>query len=140
MTLFYCPCSPPLHALSFKRVGRRAHPDDDGLANAAESLGGRNPLLWDNIYIGAADWSPNGGLQLTVFGQVGQNYDLQAATNLTHWITLKGFACTNSPTQVIDDTPRNSACCFIASGLCLSTWPFSSELACVRNGLPERRC
>jgi uncharacterized repeat protein (TIGR03803 family) len=49
----------------------------------------------------------NGGFQLSVYGQIGQAYTLQASTNLVNWVSILGFTCTNSPMYVVDPAARN---------------------------------
>jgi len=50
---------------------------------------------------------PNGTFQAVFYGVVGSNYTLQASTSLTNWGSLFSFACTNSPTPVVDTTATN---------------------------------
>jgi hypothetical protein len=49
----------------------------------------------------------NGGFRIAVFGQIGQDYTLQASTNLLNWVSLFTFTCTNSPTYVVDAAADN---------------------------------
>jgi hypothetical protein len=50
---------------------------------------------------------PNGAFQAAFYGVVGSNYTLWASTSLTNWGSLFSFACTNSPTPVVDTTATN---------------------------------
>ena len=45
---------------------------------------------------------PNGSFSFEFYGTLGSNYTLQASTSLTNWGSLFSFACTNSPTIVLD--------------------------------------
>ena len=49
----------------------------------------------------------NGSFQMAFYGTVGSNYQLQVSTSLTNWIPLFSFACTNSPTSLLDITATN---------------------------------
>ena len=51
-------------------------------------------------------FDPDGGFLLAVTGQAGQNYTLQASTNLVNWLSIFGFICTNSPMQVEDPAAK----------------------------------
>ena len=82
-------------------------PDGDGLTNLQEFQAARNPLIWDNLYIVSAQRLTNGSFEVAVMGKVGNNYSLQATTNLANWTTVRQFPCTNVPTYVIDDTASN---------------------------------
>jgi len=50
---------------------------------------------------------PNGTFSLAFYGELGSNYTLQASTGLTNWAPLFSFACTNSPTSVLDTGATN---------------------------------
>ncbi len=49
----------------------------------------------------------NGAFQMTFYGAIGSNYQLQASTALTNWVPLFTFPCTNTPTTVLDITATN---------------------------------
>ncbi|MGA2556269.1 MAG: LamG-like jellyroll fold domain-containing protein, partial [Verrucomicrobiota bacterium] len=57
--------------------------------------------------LASAGFSSDGTFQLMAYGQTGQAYTLQASTNLTSWISLLTFTCTNSPMSVADPTAKN---------------------------------
>jgi len=77
--------------------------------------GGGDTIFIDNVRVvtpmqlgvSSANLSGNGAFQLSVSGQIGQAYTLQASTNLTSWISLLTFTCTNSPMPVADPTAKN---------------------------------
>jgi hypothetical protein len=50
----------------------------------------------------AISFSANTGCLLWVYGQINQIYTLQASPNLTNWVSILTFTCTNIPTPVID--------------------------------------
>jgi hypothetical protein len=50
-----------------------------------------------------ACWAlPGGMFQMEVFGEIGRDYALQGSTNLVNWTPIQNFACTNSPTTLLD--------------------------------------
>jgi hypothetical protein len=49
----------------------------------------------------------NGSFEFAFYGAVGSNYTLQASSSLTNWTSLFSFACTNSPTVVLDASATN---------------------------------
>jgi hypothetical protein len=49
----------------------------------------------------------DGTFEFAFYGAVGSNYTLQASTSLTDWTSLFSFACTNSPTVVLDTSATN---------------------------------
>jgi len=57
--------------------------------------------------ISSGGFSTNGGFQITVNGQIGQAYTLQASTNLVNWVSILNFTCTNSPMYVVDTQAKN---------------------------------
>jgi hypothetical protein len=57
--------------------------------------------------VAGAGVSASGAFLLSVTGQIGQVYTLQASTNLTSWVSVLTFTCTNSPTLVADPTAKN---------------------------------
>lgn len=58
-------------------------------------------------WIEDAQYLTNGTFQMAVYGTIGRTYFLQASTDLTNWITLFSFTCTNSPTIVVDTASKN---------------------------------
>ena len=68
---------------------------------------GRNPLVWDNLHFVGCQHLLDGRLRLTVFGQVGHNYTLQASTNLVNWTPVLAFACTISTMDVFDPEAKS---------------------------------
>jgi hypothetical protein len=82
-------------------------PDHDGLTNLQEYLLGKNPRAFDNLRFGPCQRLPDGGFQLTVFGEMGRNYTLQASTNLVNWVPLFNFACTNWTMYLADPFATN---------------------------------
>jgi hypothetical protein len=86
-----------------------------------------------------AGFTANGGFHLSVYGQVGQTYTLLASTNLTSWISLLTFVCTNQPTTVVDPTAGNFKMRFyrLVQGTVLApvTLGFSSARPWTTNGL-----
>jgi hypothetical protein len=48
-----------------------------------------------------------GTFEFAFYGAVGSNYTLQASASLTNWTSLFSFACTNSPTVVVDTSATN---------------------------------
>jgi hypothetical protein len=59
------------------------------------------------LAITAAGLLLNGNFELEVNGNLGQTYMLQASTNLTDWVTVLTFTCTNSPMVVADPDAGN---------------------------------
>ena len=49
----------------------------------------------------------SGSFQMAFYGTVGSNYQLQVSTSLTNWVPLFSFACTNTPTSLLDTTATN---------------------------------
>jgi hypothetical protein len=49
----------------------------------------------------------DGTFEFAFYGAVGSNYTLQASASLTDWTSLFSFACTNSPTVVLDTSATN---------------------------------
>lgn len=82
-------------------------PDHDGLTNLLEYQRGSLPFVFDNLRIGPAQYLPDGRFQLTVFGEIGRSYVLEASTNLVVWTAMFNFTCTNSPTYVVDVAAKN---------------------------------
>ena len=54
------------------------------------------------LAITAAGRLLTGDFELAFQGNLGQTYMLQASTNLTDWVTVLTFTCTNSPMVVVD--------------------------------------
>jgi len=78
------------------------NPAGDGLSNLQKYLLGRNPLIWDNLHFVGCEYQSDGQFKLSIFGQIGSNYTLQASTDLVNWASMLNFNCTNSPTVVAD--------------------------------------
>jgi hypothetical protein len=74
----------------------------DGISNLQKYLTGMNPLIWDNLHFIGCESQSDGRFNLTIFGQAGSNYTLQASTDLVNWASVLNFTCTNSPTIVVD--------------------------------------
>jgi len=51
--------------------------------------------------------SVNGQVSLTLYGNVGQSYNLLASTDLVHWTNVAVFICTNSSMVVVDPFSSN---------------------------------
>ena len=57
--------------------------------------------------LSSGGFNTSGGFHLSVYGQTGQAYTLQASTNLVNWVSILNFTCTNSPTYVVDPAAKN---------------------------------
>jgi hypothetical protein len=79
----------------------------DGISNLQKYLSGKNPLIWDNLHFTGCQRLPDRRIKLSLFGKVGQNYTLQASTNLFSWVPLFTFVCTNSTLDVFDTNASN---------------------------------
>jgi len=55
----------------------------------------------------APEFLPDGSCTLYVYGAQGAPYRLEASTNLTDWVQIVDFACTNSPTEVLDPQAKD---------------------------------
>ena len=65
------------------------------------------------LAIAAAGHLLNGDFQLALHdGNLGETYMLQASTNLTDWVTVLTFTCTDSPMYVVDPDAGNHPCRF----------------------------
>jgi hypothetical protein len=84
------------------QFGFREDPDYFGLDDISVSA-----ISAPALRLACAGFSTVSGCQLYAFGQIGQAYTLQASTDLTHWVSLRTFACTNSPTCVVDPTANS---------------------------------
>ena len=62
--------------------------DQDGLTNLQEYQRGSSPFVFDNLRIGPAQYLLDGRFQLTVFGEIGRSYVLEASTTLVTWTPL----------------------------------------------------
>lgn len=82
-------------------------PAGDGLSNLQKYLLGRNSLVWDNLHFVGWQYLPDGRFKLTIFGQTGHNYTLQATTNLVDWVPVTSFVCTNGVMDVFDPAATN---------------------------------
>ncbi len=79
----------------------------DGVSNLQKYLLGKNPLIWDNLHVVGGQCLSNGRSNVTIFGQVGHNYTLQASTDLVNWVPVLTFGCTNAKMDVPDPTAMN---------------------------------
>jgi hypothetical protein len=59
------------------------------------------------LAITAAGRLMSGDFQLAFNGNLNQTYTLQASTNLTDWVMVSTFTCTNSPMVVVDPGSGN---------------------------------
>ena len=82
--------------------------DHDGVSNLEEFLRGSDPAVFDNLRILSVRLLNGGGVELSVFGEAGKSYALEASTNLVTWSVLRAFTCTNVPTVVVDGTAQAS--------------------------------
>ena len=80
--------------------------DLDGLTNLQEFLAGKSPGVFDNLQILHARRLSGGDFELSVFGEPGKSYALEASTNLVKWDAIRAFTCTSSPTVVVDTTAK----------------------------------
>ena len=60
-----------------------------------------------SLRLASAGFSTNNGFQVSIYGQIGQAYTLQASTNLVNWVSISNFTCTNSPVYVVDPAAKN---------------------------------
>jgi hypothetical protein len=94
---------------------------------------------WSSPQLLPDGFATNGGFKLYVYGTIGQTYTLEASTNLTNWLPLLTFVCTNSPTLVVDSAAGNFNHRFyrLAQGNLLSsiTLGFGSARPLTTNGL-----
>lgn len=81
--------------------------DHDGLTNLQEFLVGKAPGTFDNLQILYCHRLNTGDVELSVFGELGKIYALEASTNLMVWTAIRAFSCTNQPTVVADSTAKN---------------------------------
>ena len=87
---------------SVLRFGFRNDPRYFGLDDVTVTIVPTPPLR-----VTALGFATNGAFQLAVDGLPGQTYTLQASTDLTHWSSLLGFTCANSPAYVADSVAGN---------------------------------
>jgi hypothetical protein len=73
------------------------------------------------LLLSSAGFNTNGEFQLSINGQIGQAYTLQASTNLMSWVNILNFTYTNPPMYVVDPQVNNYSCRFyrIAQGTLL---------------------
>ncbi len=84
-------------------------PDHDGMNNLREYQTGSNPLVYDSLRFLTWQMQTNGTYLMTVLGTPGQRYALLASTNLSNWVPILTFTCTNFPTVVMDPAASNYA-------------------------------
>lgn len=82
-------------------------PDGDGMTNFQEWRAGLNPVVFDAVRFLAQRRLASGAMELTVLGRLGQRYALFASTNLTDWLPIQNFACTNLPLLLLDGAATN---------------------------------
>ncbi len=63
-------------------------------------------------WLGDGQYLPDGSFQLTVHGDAGLSYTLQASTNLVDWVPLQSFVSTNGTMTVVDSAATNFTCWF----------------------------
>jgi hypothetical protein len=59
------------------------------------------------ILLARGQFLPDGCFRLEAYGVIGEDYTLQASTNLVNWVRLLDFICTNAPTYVVDPEAMN---------------------------------
>jgi hypothetical protein len=59
------------------------------------------------FHLGASVTMPNGLRQITLFGEAGRYYTIQASTNLGAWIDLTNFFSPTSVVRVVDTQATN---------------------------------
>ena len=60
-------------------------------------------------YFGECHYLGGTNFQMEVYGAEGRDYTLQASTNLVNWVGILNFACTDTPTIVVDAASQNYA-------------------------------
>jgi hypothetical protein len=65
------------------------------------------PPDWDIVHFADGQYLVDGRMKLTISGKAGHNYTLFASTNLTDWIPLFGFGCTNDTMDLFDPDATN---------------------------------
>ena len=114
-------------------------PDHDGMNNLQEYQTGSNPLIYDSLRFLTWQMQTNGTYRMTVLGTLGQRYALLASTNLSNWVPILTFTCTNFPTVVMDPAVGNYAHRFYLIGPLTSVPPprlgFGSAQPLSSNGL-----
>jgi len=65
------------------------------------------PARFSNEGDEAPEFLPDGSCRLYVYGVPEARYRLEASTNLTDWVQLVDFGCTNSPTELLDPQARD---------------------------------
>ena len=94
-------------SLTAPGAGLTDDPDHDGMNNLQEFQTGSNPLVYDSLRFLSWQMQTNGTYLMSMLGTVGQRYALLASTNLTDWVPMLNFTCTNIPTVLVDTASRN---------------------------------
>jgi hypothetical protein len=94
--------APAIGNFTFNTASRGQMAEVD-LSVAAPGVGG----VPTNPSFASAQRMRSGQFQLTVNGNVGQSYTLQASTDLVNWTHVTIFVCTNSPTVINDPVSTN---------------------------------
>jgi len=97
-------------------AGPSDDPDHDGLNNLQEYQTGSNPLIYDSLRFLTWQMQTNGTCRMTILGTLNQRYALLASTNLSEWVPILTFTCTNFPTVVLDPAAGNYAARFYLIG------------------------
>jgi hypothetical protein len=103
-------------SLTSPGAGPADDPDGDGLTNYQEWQAGLNPLVFDAVRFLAQRRLPGGAMELTALGRLGQSYAVFTSTNLTDWLPVQNFTCTNLPTVLMDFTSTNGGLRFYRFG------------------------
>jgi uncharacterized repeat protein (TIGR02543 family) len=85
---------------------RASQPGNNTYAAAPDVVQSFFVVLPDNT-IASPQRLPDGTFEFAFYGVVGSNYTLQASTSLMDWTSVFSFACTNSPTVVLDTSATN---------------------------------
>ncbi len=95
--------APAIGTFNFNTATRGQISEVD-LTIAAPGVGA--PLL-PNPNFASVQRTTGGQFRLTVNGNIGQNYNLLASTDLIHWTNIMVFTCTNTSTVVYDPSSTN---------------------------------
>jgi len=87
--------------------GPNDDPTGDGFTNLQKYRAGLNPLVYYPLEFTQAGPLSGAGFQLTVLGNLGASYVLQASFDLVSWSGLLKFTCTNIPTVITDPAAAN---------------------------------
>ena len=94
-------------SLNAPGAGPNDNPAGDGFTNLQKYRAGLNPLVFYPLEFTQAGPLSSGGFQLTVLGNPGSNYVLEASSDLVSWTGLLKFVCTNIPTVLSDPAATN---------------------------------